>query len=89
MRDDVKAVMSGLEGLTWDDWRAYHSDSEVQNIAKAALELLKERGGKWAQLDPDTNIWECSQCHGAQMIIDGTPIENGWLYCPRCGARNL
>ena len=38
---DRKTVMSWLEGLTWDDWHEYHSDSEVQNIAKATLELLK------------------------------------------------
>ena len=39
---DMKSVMSGLEGLTEYDWRMYHSDSEVRNIAKEALELLKE-----------------------------------------------
>lgn len=40
---DRKKVMSWLEGLTENDWRDYHSDSEVQNIAKAAFELLKEQ----------------------------------------------
>lgn len=40
---DIEKVMSGIEGLTWDDWSDYHSDSEVQNIAKDALELLKEQ----------------------------------------------
>ena len=34
--------MSFLEGLAEPDWRAFHSDSEVQNIAKSALALLKE-----------------------------------------------
>ena len=40
---DREKVLSWLEGLTFDDWRMYHSDSEVQNIAKAAFELLKEQ----------------------------------------------
>ena len=40
---DRKTVMSWLEGLTWDDWPKWHSDTEVQEIAKAALELLKEQ----------------------------------------------
>ena len=35
--------MGWLEGLVQDDWRAYHSDSEVQEIARDALELLKEQ----------------------------------------------
>ena len=38
---DLKNVISGLEGLTWDDWRDYHSDSEVINIAREAIELLE------------------------------------------------
>ena len=37
----MNKVISWLEGLTFDDWSKYHSDSEVRNIAKAALELLK------------------------------------------------
>ena len=39
---DREKIMSGLEGLAQDDWRQYHSDSEVQQIARDALELLKE-----------------------------------------------
>lgn len=38
-----KAVMSGLEWLAMGDWREYNSDSEVQSIAKGALEFLKEQ----------------------------------------------
>ena len=40
---DQEKVMSWLEGLSQDDWRQFHSDSEVSNIAKAALALLKEQ----------------------------------------------
>ena len=40
---DKEKVMSWLEGLSQDDWRQFHSDSEVSNIAKAALALLKEQ----------------------------------------------
>lgn len=40
---DKKHVMSWLEGLAQDDWHMYHSDSEVQEIAKEALALLTEQ----------------------------------------------
>ena len=40
---DRETVMSWLEGLSQDDWRAYHSDSEVAEIAKAALALMKQQ----------------------------------------------
>ena len=40
---EAEKIMSCLEGLAEPDWRLFHSDSEVQNIAKNALELLKEQ----------------------------------------------
>ena len=43
---DEEKVMSWLEGLVADDWRDFHSDSEVSEIAKAALALLKGHGGE-------------------------------------------
>ena len=42
-KPELNTVMSWLEGLADDDWADLHSDTEVQNIAKAALELLKEQ----------------------------------------------
>ena len=38
---DATTVKSWLEGLSQEDWRDFHSDSEVQNIAKDALTLLE------------------------------------------------
>lgn len=43
---DRKTVMSWLEGLAQDDWAEWHSDSEVQTTAQAALDLLKEQEPK-------------------------------------------
>ena len=40
---DIKTIMSWLEGLAEPDWRMYHSDSEVQTIAKETLDLLKKQ----------------------------------------------
>lgn len=57
--DKLVRVMSFLEGLTQDDWREFHSDSEVTNIAKDALELLKEQEGQkriWLQCIADNQL---------------------------------
>ncbi len=35
----------------------------------------------------DSNTYKCSSCGGVQIIIYGTPKENGWNYCPSCGAK--
>ena len=50
---DMGKVISWVEGLVEDDWRLFHSESEVQNIAKAVLALLKEQEAEIKQLKED------------------------------------
>ena len=74
---DIDTVMSWLEGLSQPDWRDFHSDSEVQNIAKASLELLKEK-------EPVYVTWQqgkmfCGAC-GATF-----PSRTMMRFCHRCG----
>lgn len=48
---DRGKVIGWVEGIAEDDdWYLYHSDSEVQNIAKAVLGLLKEQEAEIRQL---------------------------------------
>lgn len=35
----------------------------------------------------DPIIWTCSNCKDSIVMYDGTPMENGYKYCPMCGAR--
>lgn len=55
-------------------------------IADADVQPL--RIGKWIeQEEPYINTYECSNC-GRWFVLDyGTPEENGYNYCPNCGAR--
>lgn len=75
---DINKVMSWLEGLSQDDWRDYHSDSEVQNIAKVALELLKEKVVKPTLIREEKikmyNDYRCPRCD--QEIV-----------CCKCGSQ--
>lgn len=32
-------------------------------------------------------IWTCSNCKESIVMYDGAPMENGYKYCPHCGAR--
>ena len=40
-----------------DDWPMFHSDSEVQNIAKATLDLLKEQEEQIKKFELERN-WD-------------------------------
>lgn len=78
---DRKQVMSWLEGLTFDDWHMYHSDSEVQEIAKAALELLEEQETVEPEVDvlnETDRLYRCPKCHKHFFY-------RKQKYCDQCG----
>jgi len=83
---DRKTIMSWLEGLAQSDWREFHSDSEVQNIAKAVLALLKEQEAVEPKKENDgtpepwTSWWfVCGECHVA--------IDRSDIFCRHCGRK--
>ena len=85
-------MMAWLEGLAQDDWRMYHSDSEVQEIALNALAMLKEQKAK--PMIENERGWNCPSC-GMTLIgktASGYPCDLIDLqedepihFCPMCG----
>lgn len=71
--------MSWLEGLSEPDWRVFHSDSEVQNIAKSAIELLKDQEAVEMEIEGGGASWwyVCEECHG--------PVDYYDSFCRHCG----
>ena len=64
----------------------------VKQIMLDAIVLLKEqeaKTGKWIEQDGyDGDVYyDCSACGESWVMIDGSPQENGMLYCPHCGAK--
>ena len=84
---DRKTAMSWLEGLTFDDWRMYHSDTEVQNIAKCALELLKEQEPKTGHWIDSAGDDKCSVCRATYSVL--YPDYHHTHYCPNRGAKMI
>ena len=74
---DKKTIMSWLEGLAEPDWRMFYSDSEVQNIAKETLTLLKEQEPKLVKIDGGSVL--CPSC-GNELFI--YPRQK---FCDECG----
>jgi DNA-directed RNA polymerase subunit RPC12/RpoP len=47
------------------------------------------RHGRWEEIDDldfDT-LYRCSVCGEEFYLIDGTPRENQYYYCPCCGSK--
>ena len=59
-------------------------------IAKApTIEAEPVRHGRWIEqedLHMDT-YYDCSVCGESFCLIDGTPTDNLFSYCPNCGAK--
>ena len=71
---DREKVMSWLEGLAQQDWRMFHSDSEVQVIAEYALALLKELEWNVLTEDADGVIHGFPGDDGQYLMTDGKDI---------------
>lgn len=33
-----------------------------------------------------TDVYTCSKCRESYVLVEGTPKQNLWHYCPQCGA---
>lgn len=72
------------------------SATERLIIAKTLLESVLQdmptaepRPGKWIEKGDDWEgvYYECSCCKEAFTLIDGTPTDNLYNYCPNCGTK--
>ena len=53
------------------------------------IEAEPVRHGKWKQWDSYgfEDTYKCTACGESFVLIEGTPITNGYKYCPNCGAK--
>ena len=64
------------------------ADSIEELIEKLPSAQPERKKGKWIEEDDgwDGVYWRCSECDGAFCLVDGTPKENEYNFCPNCGA---
>lgn len=77
--------MSWLEGLAEPDWRMFHSDSEVQNIAKETLNLLKKQEAMkpiYSEEKFGDHLPHCPVCKRVLPSISQYGKSN---FCHNCG----
>ena len=57
----------------------------VETIPSVTPERKK---GKWIEEDDgwDGVFWRCSECNEPLYLVDGTPVDNEYHFCPNCGA---
>lgn len=46
--------------------------------------------GRWEDSTDEwfgTDVYTCSKCRESYVLVEGTPKQNLWNYCPNCGAK--
>lgn len=65
-------------------------------IAKAIIEntlpadVAEVKHGEWECVNESENVWMCTGadgCGGEILLLEGTPHDYDWNYCPYCGAK--
>ena len=74
-------------------WDKHFADSErcvsLTDIQNAPSVTPKQKIGRWIVkegFDGD-EYYDCSECGESFCLIDGTPTDNLYNYCPNCGAK--
>ena len=62
--------------------------SEIADIPAADVAPVVH--GRWEDSTDEwlgTDVYTCSKCRESYVLVEGTPKENLWHYCPNCGAQ--
>ena len=84
---------SALLEKSWDvDCRCgYVQVVDVGDIKDATtVDAVEVINAEWACVNESDNVWMCTGengCGNEIILLEGTPNENEWYYCPHCGAK--
>ena len=63
----------------------------IEDLTKfPAADVAPVVHGRWEDSTGDwlgTDVYTCSICRESYVLVEGTPKENLWHYCPNCGAQ--
>lgn len=73
------------------DIEQYHlSDGKFQHWVEIqpSADVHPVRHGHWETIEgwDGDELYRCSECGAEFVLIDGTPKDNDYWFCPHCGA---
>ena len=93
---DIDKVVEELESFAklaedrWTNGTSKHAYQEHKCWVKA-IEIVKQGGVsddvcEWRLCDEEANVYDTS-CRNPHILIEGTPKEHNYEYCPYCGKK--
>lgn len=95
-RENIEMKLMLNSPITEEQWDAitdvdFDHTSEIMFRTKHGKEVtfVKRPTGHWIEREETYGdlYYECSECKEPFVLIDGTPQDNLYNYCPNCGAR--
>ena len=88
---DVDKVVEELEKLPNREADYYYANSNDVIDREDAIEIVKQGDVsndvcEWRLCDEEANVYDTS-CRNPHILIEGTPKENNYEYCPYCGKK--
>ena len=79
-------MVSGANSAEHQPW--YKAEDIYKVLEELPSAQPDRKPGRWIHWDdePEHNAYECSECRKAIVLISGTPADNGYDFCPGCGA---
>lgn len=85
-----KYMVQGIKDCQTNNIKFTNTVFNCETIEDADGNIFRKecKRGKWIEEDDgwDGVYWRCSECDGAFCLVDGTPEENKYNFCPSCGA---
>ena len=73
-----------------DYWHELSNSYEqtIVRLTEAISEQPDRKKGRWKQWEEYgfEETYECTVCRTPFVLIDGTPMDNEYYFCPHCGA---
>ena len=85
LNDSIKVKWEKGSTSDTDVWFCNLEDVEVVKYSETQINTswIEKLGyGGWGDI-----YWECGSCHKEYSFKEGTPLQNDWHFCPKCGTK--
>ena len=82
-----EVLLKNLNRFAQDNYCVTINDVIMNLPAADVAEVVH---GRWEDSIDEwfgTDIYTCSKCRENYVLVEGTPKENLWHYCPNCGTK--
>ena len=88
---NVDKIVEQLESLSNAEADYYYARSNDVIDREDAIEIVKQGCAEddvceWRLCDEEANVYDTS-CRNPHILIEGTPRENNYKFCPYCGKK--